>query len=84
MKVQEVAVGNFIPHPATVVAVNLTTIRTDSGEHFTTTAIRASLSYTNLYYTYPLCQSHVTVLELPLKCFDCVVLRRVGEEPAAV
>ena len=32
MKVQEVAVGNFIPHPATVVAVNLTTIRTDSGD----------------------------------------------------
>ena len=30
-KVQEVAVGNFIPHPATVIAINLTTIRTDSG-----------------------------------------------------
>ena len=57
MKVQEVAVGNFIPHPATVVAVNLTTIRTDSGDHFTTTAIRACFSYTNLHYTH--CVSHV-------------------------
>ncbi len=30
MKVQEVAVGNFIPHPATVVALTLTSLRTET------------------------------------------------------
>ena len=28
-KIQEVAIGNFIPHPAMVVALTLTTIRTE-------------------------------------------------------
>ena len=69
MKVQEAAVGNFIPHPATVVAVNLTTIRTDSGEHFTTTAIRASLPCTNLCYTYPLRLSHGARISGCIRCF---------------
>ncbi|ELT93270.1 hypothetical protein CAPTEDRAFT_227272 [Capitella teleta] len=30
-KIQEVAIGNFIPHPANVVALTLTSIRTDTG-----------------------------------------------------
>ena len=32
-KIQEVAIGNFVPHPANVIAVTLTSIRTETGEH---------------------------------------------------
>lgn len=31
-KLQEVAVGNFITHPSTVIAITMTSIRTDAGK----------------------------------------------------
>ena len=33
-KLQEVAIGNFIPHPATVITITLTSIRTETGTYF--------------------------------------------------
>ena len=61
-KLQEVSIGNFIPHPATVVSISLTSLRTETGRYPRVVPCSFCIFRSNTFVTSDLAWKHKTAL----------------------